>query len=93
MGGAELTLFHDGLRVTLTVAYRAGDGGAMLFHQTGWDPVWKKGFAQPCRALRHTVCVIGSERALTGAAKHTQGCVCTTAASLIATVQLKGYCK
>ena len=39
MGGSELTLTHDSLRVTLTVAYRAGDGGAMLFHQTGWDPV------------------------------------------------------
>lgn len=51
MGGSELTLFHDSLRVTLTVAYRAGDGGAMLFHQTGWDPVWSKGFADvagPC---------------------------------------------
>ena len=43
MGGAELTLFHDSLRVTLTVAYRAGDGGAMLFHQTGWDSVRKQG--------------------------------------------------
>ena len=39
LGGCEVTLFHDGLRVTLTVAYRAGDNGAMLFHQTGWDPV------------------------------------------------------
>lgn len=43
MGGSELTLFHDSLRVTLTVAYRAGDGGAMLFHQTGWDPVRPRG--------------------------------------------------
>jgi len=25
--------------VTLGVAYRAGGDGAMLFHQTGWDPV------------------------------------------------------
>ena len=51
MGGSELTLFHDSLRVTLTVAYRAGDGGAMLFHQTGWDPVCNKGLAgiaKPC---------------------------------------------
>ncbi|KAK9821336.1 hypothetical protein WJX81_007207 [Elliptochloris bilobata] len=40
MGGSELTLFHSGMRLTLTVAYRAGGGGAMLFHQTGWDPVF-----------------------------------------------------
>ena len=39
LGGCEVTLFHDEMRVTLTVAYRAGDNGAMLFHQTGWDPV------------------------------------------------------
>ena len=32
-------MVHGRLRVTLGVAYRAGGGGAMLFHQAGWDPV------------------------------------------------------
>ena len=89
MGGSELTLFHGSLRVTLTVAYRAGDGGAMLFHQTGWDPVRNKGCAHTAEPCVKADGAQDSECVPTGTAIHGKGSVCVTAASLTATVHIR----
>ncbi len=47
MGSSEITfisggnrLAHEGKRVILTVTYKGGGDGSILFHQASWDPVF-----------------------------------------------------
>ena len=42
MGGSEAIFVHGQLRWTLTVTYKGEGGGSILFHQTGWDPVYMR---------------------------------------------------
>ena len=40
MGSSEITFICGGKRVILTVTYKGGGGGSILFHQASWDPVF-----------------------------------------------------
>lgn len=40
MGSSEVTFISGGKRVILTVTYKGGGGGSILFHQASWDPVF-----------------------------------------------------
>ena len=40
MGSSEITFMCGGKRVILTVTYKGGGVGSILFHQASWDPVF-----------------------------------------------------
>ena len=40
VGSSEITFVCGGKRVILTVTYKGGGGGSILFHQASWDPVF-----------------------------------------------------
>ncbi len=40
MGGSEITFISGGKRCILTVTYKGGGGGSILFHQASWDPLF-----------------------------------------------------
>jgi len=40
VGSSEITFISGGKRVILTVTYKGGGGGSILFHQASWDPVF-----------------------------------------------------
>ena len=40
VGSSEITFICGGKRVILTVTYKGGGGGSILFHQASWDPVF-----------------------------------------------------
>ena len=40
MGSSEITFICGDKRVILTVTYKGGGGGSILFHQASWDPVF-----------------------------------------------------
>ena len=40
MGSSDITFISGGKRVILTVTYKGGGGGSILFHQASWDPIF-----------------------------------------------------
>ena len=40
MGSSEITFICGDKRVILTVTYKGGGGGSILFHQASWDPIF-----------------------------------------------------
>ena len=40
MGGSEIAFISGGKRCILTVTYKGGGGGSILFHQANWDPLF-----------------------------------------------------
>ncbi len=40
MGSSEITFISGNKRVILTVTYKGGGGGSILFHQASWDPIF-----------------------------------------------------
>ena len=40
MGSSEITFICGDKRVILTVTYKGGGGGSILFHQASWDPLF-----------------------------------------------------
>lgn len=40
MGSSEITFISGDKRIILTVTYKGGGGGSILFHQASWDPVF-----------------------------------------------------
>ena len=40
MGSSEITFISGDKRIILTVTYKGGGGGSILFHQASWDPIF-----------------------------------------------------